>query len=289
MNPKKDFIKYIKSVIKCIRIEKLDPFYSNVAPGLAYYFLLSIAPIMITLSYITGLVFSSSFWLEKAVNEILPKEISDTIIPFLSSQSNTSGLITTVFVFIFTLYLASKGIYALIKVADYASDNFDTAQIDGSAKTFIRRHIKAIVLTFMMIFMLVISLLFMVFGKVALDLAVEHIHIKTISVFIYDFYKILTYPLGMALLCIILLLFYSKMPTKHLPFKEVLPGAVFASLGLVLASMGFAMYLRFFFNSNAIYGALSSIIVLILWFFLISHVLVLGIIVNKAFKEIKKQ
>lgn len=286
MNSQNGFFKNTKSLFKCISIEILDPFYSNVAAGLAYYFLLSIAPIMITLSYVTGVFFSGSSIIINAIEEYMPSEVADIIITFATPSSSTTGLISTVFVFIFTLYLASRGLYALIKVSDYSSDNFDAIDKSSIPKTFIKRHLKAIVLTFMMILIIIISLLFMVFGKVALEVAAEHIDLQNASSFLYSLYHILTYPLAMAAIFFILMLFYSWMPTKRLPYGEVIPGAIFGSAGIILASLGFAIYLRYFFNSNAIYGALSGIVVLIIWFFLISHVLLLGIIVNKSFKEV---
>ncbi|MBR6700490.1 MAG: YihY/virulence factor BrkB family protein [Firmicutes bacterium] len=286
MDSQNTFLKNLSSIIKCIRREISDPFYSNVGSGLAYYFLLSIAPIMITLSYVAGVFFSESAVIVRAVNEYLPKEIADIIVTLVAPQESTSGLIAALFVFVSTLYLASRGIYALIKVADYASDNFEAAGKSRFSVTFIKRHLKAIILTFMMVLIIVISLLFMVFGKVALDLAADHIDLRNISEFLYSLYHILTYPLALAAIFLILLLFYSWMPTKRLPYKEVLPGAVFGSTGVVLASLGFAVYLRYFFNSNAIYGALSGVVLLLLWFFLISHVLVIGIMVNRAFKDV---
>ena len=281
VNYRKRLNLIIKSVIK----DMSDPFYINVAPGLAYYFLLSIAPITISLSYLAGFLFTGSSFITTAIEEYVPEEISDIILSVITPHSSAAGLISTVFFFIFTLYLASRGMYALIKIADYAAGNLESSTIKEVPKKFLRRHLKAIVLTLLLILIINFSLLFMVFGKVALDIAVSYIDLKSISNLLYGLYHILSYPLGMAVIFLILVLLYARMPSKRLRFGEVTPGAAVASLGLVLASLGFAVYLKYFFTSNAIYGALSSIIVLILWFFLISHVLVFGIIVNHAFNN----
>ena len=141
----------LKKIAKCIISDLSDPFYQNVAPGLAYYFLLSIAPIIISLSYFAGILFVGSNLLTNAINKYLPEELADILIPFFSHQSATAGLVATIFFFIFTLYLASRGFYALIKVADYASDNLEVSTFKEVPLVMAKRHIKAIILTLMML------------------------------------------------------------------------------------------------------------------------------------------
>ena len=266
-----------------------DPFYLSAAPGLAYYFLLSIAPITLALSYLAGFLFTGSSFLTAVIKEYLPDEIADIILSAVTPHSSAAGLVSTVVFFIFTLYLASRGLYTLIKIADYAAGSLEASTIKEVPKNFLRRHLKAIVLTLLLILIINIALVVMVFGKVGLDMAVSFIDMNSISNILYGLYHILSYPLAIALIFLILVLLYARMPSERLSFREAIPGAAVAALGLVAASLGFEFYLNYFFRSNAIYGALSGIIVLILWFFLISNVLVFGIIVNHAFKADSKK
>ena len=132
---------------------------------------------------------------------------------------------------------------------------------------------------------IVFSLLFMVFGRATIDIWAAHMDSIQLTGYLYAFSHILSYPVALSVIFLILLIFYAWMPSKRLKYREVVPGAAAASIGIILASFGFVIYIKYFFSNNAIYGALSSIILLILWFFLLSHVLVFGIMLNQAFKD----
>ena len=43
-----------KSIVKCIVRDMSDPFYLNISPGLAYYFLLSTAPVVLLFNYMVN-------------------------------------------------------------------------------------------------------------------------------------------------------------------------------------------------------------------------------------------
>ena len=88
---------------------------------------------------------------------------------------------------------------------------------------------------------------------------------------------------------LILTFIYSRMPATNLPSREVLPGSITATIGIMVASIAYLIYIRYFFRLDAIFGALTSIIVLILWFFMMSFMLVFGIIVNVAFRDTRAE
>src|SRR3546814_13167989 len=55
-----------------------------------------------------------------------------------------------------------------------------------------------------------------------------------------------------------------------------LPGSVLAVVVWIIASLGFAFYVKTFANYNAMYGSIGAIIVLLLYFYISSAVLLLG-------------
>jgi membrane protein len=57
-------------------------------------------------------------------------------------------------------------------------------------------------------------------------------------------------------------------------------GALFATLGLVGASIGFARYTASLGNYNATYGSLGAVVVLLLWLYISAYVLLLGAELN---------
>ncbi len=73
-------------------------------------------------------------------------------------------------------------------------------------------------------------------------------------------------------------LFYSFLQTDakcKSNVKDVLPGAVFSTLGWQVVSTGFGYYVQFGSYSQ-IYGQLGSIIILMVWFYLTAAILLIG-------------
>jgi membrane protein len=63
-------------------------------------------------------------------------------------------------------------------------------------------------------------------------------------------------------------------------WREVVPGAIFATLGWVAASMVFSFYVNNFGNYTNIYGSIGVIIILLTWLFFTSVIIIMGGEVN---------
>ena len=61
---------------------------------------------------------------------------------------------------------------------------------------------------------------------------------------------------------------------------SVVPGAVFFAVGWVIATAGFAFYVRNFGSYNATYGSLGAVIILLTWFYLTAWLLMFGGVMN---------
>lgn len=86
-------------------------------------------------------------------------------------------------------------------------------------------------------------------------------------------------PVAVLLLVVVLALVYYLFPNTKQPFRLVTPGAVLAAVVWLAASLGFAYYAANFANYSATYGSLGAI-VLLLYFFISSAVLLFGAEVN---------
>ena len=80
----------------------------------------------------------------------------------------------------------------------------------------------------------------------------------------------------------IILLIYYVLPRVRVPIRAVLPGAVIATIGLMLVTWLYSLYIDRATNYNILYGAFSNIVAMMLWFYLISWVLCIGMMFNKS-------
>jgi membrane protein len=75
---------------------------------------------------------------------------------------------------------------------------------------------------------------------------------------------------------------YYLLPRIRVPLRAVLPGAVFATIGLLIVTWFYSLYISRATNYNLLYGAFSNIVAMMLWFYLISWVLCIGMMFNKS-------
>ena len=78
--------------------------------------------------------------------------------------------------------------------------------------------------------------------------------------------------LGIGLLAYI----YKYVTDVKVPWRTVLPGAVLAGAMFEAAKVGFVLYLDNFANFDQAYGSVSTVVVLLLWFYVVSVILVFG-------------
>ena len=68
---------------------------------------------------------------------------------------------------------------------------------------------------------------------------------------------------------------------------NVLPGAVFGSLVFTVVSGFFSWFISSSVNYSAIYGSLASVIILMLWLYILADIILLGALINKEMSEHK--
>jgi membrane protein len=83
-------------------------------------------------------------------------------------------------------------------------------------------------------------------------------------------------PVGFALLVTIASLSYYFLPNLRQSKRQVLVGAVFATLAWTAVTLGFRLYVSNFADYNATYGAIGGVIVLLTWMYFSMLVFLIG-------------
>ena len=73
---------------------------------------------------------------------------------------------------------------------------------------------------------------------------------------------------------------YTITPDSKIYSKTTTNGAIFTTISWTIATVIFTYYVQHFSNYGLFYGSLSNIIVLILWIYILSYILVIGIAIN---------
>lgn len=93
-------------------------------------------------------------------------------------------------------------------------------------------------------------------------------------------FKLIIFSAILVFSCYIILIFLNGFicPVKT-PIKFVLIGSLFSLSVIVIGTIGFILYVRFFNNYNAFYGSLAAVVVFLLW----AYIFMLGICYGSVF------
>jgi len=243
------------------------------ASMLTIYLLLSLFPIIMI---ITELISRFSLANPAILNywtDLLPTDVYTTlrsIAEELVIEQDSTIIPTAV---IITLWSASRGIMAIIKALNKA---YGIRERRG----YIRLRLLALSYTLGLILLIVITLSLIVFGNNIFGLVERWIALPAILTTLFAY---LRYGLTVLFSLIFFIGLYNLCPSEKSGFYKVLPGALLASIGLIGISTIFSVYINYFSNLSYLYGSLTSFIIVILWLFIVSVVIMVGGEVNAVF------
>jgi membrane protein len=246
-----------------------------VAAGVAFYAFLALVPALIAFVSIYGLIADPSD-VTRQVEDIgssLPAEVQDFLVFQLTSIVNANGTgvsVTAVVAIVLALWSASGGMAALIT-------GIHIAREVEEPKGFVVKRGKALLLTLAAIVFLGI----VIFLIAAVPPLLDDAGLGDAGRLAFD---IARWPVLAAVMIIgIGLLYRFAVRGRRRGWLGFLtPGAVVAMLGWLAASALFAVYTANFASYGKTYGALASIVVLLLWLWLSALVVLVGAEVDGA-------
>ena len=87
---------------------------------------------------------------------------------------------------------------------------------------------------------------------------------------------VLRYAISFAAVVLVTALVYYFGPSRKMTFHQVLPGAGLATVLWLLATMGFAWYVRHLVNYNVLYGGVGAGLALLVWMYLLAVINLYG-------------
>ncbi len=249
-----------------------------ILPGnLAFFLVLSVFPIIILIGLIASTFSLSLDSIVEFMNENLPRQISDIITTFISGK----GIDFNVGFFTITAFiLASNGPHSII-VTSNTLYNFE----QGS---YLNRRIKALILTILLVLLFIFIIVVLAFGNIIVKAIFEIGILKNLSSFAYSMFVYLKWPIAFFIIFFSIKLLYTIAPDYNIPSRYVNKGAIFTTLGWILTTAIYSYYVTHFSKYDIFYGSLSNIIILMMYIYFLSYILVLGIAINSSSYEMLK-
>ncbi len=269
----------IKNTFRLIKkfINKLDK--DNIgafSAQSAFFLILSIFPMfMLILSIIKYTPLTMEHLIE-FINDLLPSALANSFNDVINETYTKSNIALISFAAVTTLWTASKGV---------ASITFGFENVYGDEKDkrsyFVVRLLSTLY-TIIFIFAFVLSLTLLVFGN-----ALINSFSKRSSIF-YAISSALIEHRDLFVPIVLILIFcgiYNISSPKKTKLFMQLPGALFSTFGWISFSYLFSFYVDNFDSYSYLYGSITTIILLMVWFYICIYILFLGVEINIFFRR----
>ena len=248
---------------------------------MAYFLTLSIFPFLIAL---INLIQFTTFVNKDVIIEalaFLPEDVNQYLIPFVY-QTTVDSLdgIVSIIAALGGLWTASSAVNRLVRLIErsYGEDN---------QRPFLVRRIIALFFT---VALLILIVLFVAASIVGSKIGLRIFEELNILKFYQDVWKVFEPIFFITYMIIVFTLFYwfsiSKKSREDVNLSEIIPGALFSTVLLLLTSKFFDIYVANI-NNFSIYGSLGGIIILLVWLYVLGIILILGGQINATLTNIK--
>lgn len=255
---------------------------TSVSAGVTFFGLLALFPAITALVSIYGLFADRATIVQNmdTLDRFLPKGASDLIggqiNAIVSAPSGALGL-ATIIGLLTALWTANGGMKALLEA-------LNIAWFENEKRGFIKLNLISLGFTMGGI-VLICALI------AAIAILPNIIRFLPVGDFAGTAVTLIRWPLMFAVLMLSLAALYRWGPDKRdARWQWISPGAVFATLGLIVASMLFSYYAANFTDYNKTYGSLGAVVALMMWLWIASMVIMLGAEINSEVeREIRKE
>lgn len=237
---------------------------------LAYHLFMSIFPFLIF--FLNVLSFTPLLQGDVIADmmSFIPDDAASIVQPIITDlvESRSGALLSASL--IVALWSGSNALNQIILIMNSAYDITES-------RSFVKRRILAILYTVLLAVLLIMMLLGPVFGDTILQGLFSIIGEQDWLLSIWGWVKQLI-PLAALIIGFALLYRFGPAFPKDSPvkFTDSLIGAAVAAIGWLAASLGFSYYVNNFGNYSNTYGSLAGIIILLIWLYLSSVIILIG-------------
>ncbi|MFC6118215.1 YihY/virulence factor BrkB family protein [Macrococcoides bohemicum] len=255
------------------RIGKDDA--AGLSAQLAYYFLLSLFPMLIFLLTLIPLFNVSPDTITNMIAKNAPGETSKMITEVVTDvMKNANGGLLS-FGLIAALWSASNGMTALMNA-------FNVSYEVEDARNPIVAKLLSVLFTVVMVVVFGVALALPVFGEQIGNYLFGQFGLESQFKWVFSLIKVV---LPLIITFIVFVTLYAIAPNIKLKFKSVIPGALFATIVWIGASFLFGYYVSNFGNYSKTYGSIGGVIVLMLWLYLTGFIIIIGAQINAIIHE----
>ena len=246
----------------------------NKASSLAYNFMLAIFPAIIFLfALIPFLPNGFQDQLMAIISLILPHKAFEAFESTITEIVKIQNGKLLSFGILFALIFATNGVDSLMMA-------FNKSSLIMETRTWFERRLVALVLTLAIFLSIIICMGAMIVGEVALKYINSGLGIQ--GKFAYYLIQISRWALLGVLYFVTISVLYRYGPSHAKKWKLFSAGSWLATILAFLSIWGFSFYINNFGSYNKLYGSIGTLIVIMIWLYLNSLILLIGFELNAS-------
>jgi membrane protein len=253
------------------------------AASISFFFLLAIPPTCIflftLLPYIPLKDLENTLYI--LVGDLTPNQntyniVHNIIYDFLHTQR--TGLLS--FSFLLAVLYSSSAVLGILR-------SFNKFHPKFKKRGFFKRRWTALKINCLLILLLILSVVLMVAQSSVFTNLLATLHITEGGA--KFFVDLVRWVIIILLFFTVISLIYTYGPAIEERWKFITAGSTLATALTILSTLGFSYYVNNFSNYNQIYGSIGSIIVLMVWIYINSFVLLIGFELNASIELLRQE
>jgi len=248
----------------------------NKASSLAYNFMMALFPSIIFLFTLIPYIPIDNFQnqLMTVIALLLPenayKAFEDTLEDIIKNQN---GKLLSLG-FLLALAFATNGIHTLMEA-------FNKSSLIVETRGWIKQRIVALNLTLLIAFSLIIGITVMVIGEFIITTLREELNLSDNRFWIY-LIMISKWVIIIVVYFVTTSLLYRYGPANSKKWRLFSAGSWLATILAILSTIAFSYYINNFGTYNKLYGSIGTLLVIMIWLYINSLILLIGFELNAS-------
>ncbi len=252
------------------------------ASAIAYNFFLALIPLVLFLFTLIPYVTSNDLQgtmldlMDKMIPASVFSMIKPTIVEIVSRPH--SGLLSIGF--FMTIYFSTNGIDAII-------DGFNQSYHRMETWPWWRQKLNSFFLMLLISFLVMIAMILLTTGKFTIDILDEYQIISGSGIKIILTIVQWVIIAGSILLGVSVLYYFGLKKDRTRRYRFFSAGSILATALFILGGYSLKIYFENFSNYNVLFGSLGSLIILLVWLYYNSFIILIGFELNASIRRSK--
>ena len=260
---------FIVTVIKKGTADQISAY----AAQSAFFILMSVFPFAIFLLQMMRFAPISQESLLFSVDSVFPEYLLPTLHEILQEIYSSSASFVTVTI-ITTLWASSNAMHALTQGLDRICNTTEY-------RSWLVIRMWALVYTVAMAIFVIIGVASTVFWQTARHFLIRY---RPRGISLSSYSSVVSFIYAIVILTLVFAVMYRIFPRRKLKFLAQIPGALIASLGWYLSSVGISFYVTNF-NAVSMYGSLTTLALVMFWLYFCSYSIFIGAEINEVLRN----